>query len=120
MKNTPLAENLSELKEVVDDYLSARIDLAKVILLEKISKTGTYFFTVITSLIILASMLLLMVFAFSYWYGQVYGEIFHGFLISALIYLVIGIVVLLFRRKLFSNNIIKNISKVLFTTDDEL
>jgi hypothetical protein len=119
MKNTPLAENITELKEALDDYLSARVNLAKVMLLEKISKTGTYFFTVVTSLVVLASMLLLVVFAFSFWYGQVCGEIYHGFLISAAAYLVIGVFILIFRRQIFSNNIIRNISKVLFSDDEE-
>lgn len=117
MKNTELAEYLSELKETLGRYIDARMDLAKAIFLEKTSKIGTYFLTSITIILLVASLLLLLAFAFSYWYGNNYGEIYVGFLIAAGFYLIIGVVILLLRRKIFTDNIIKNIGKVIFSDE---
>jgi hypothetical protein len=119
MKNTSLAESLSELKEVVIEYLDARIGLAKAILLEKLSKIGTYFLTAMAIIIVIASMLMLLIFAFSFWYGNYYGNIYQGFMISAGFYLLVGIVIFIFRRTIFSNNIIRNVGRILFTEEND-
>lgn len=119
MKNTELSESLSELKEVLGRYIDARVDLAKAVFLEKTSKIGTYFLTSITAILLIASLLLLLAFAFSYWYGHNYGEIYIGFLIAAGFYLIIGVVILSFRRKVFTDNIIKNVGKIIFSDESD-
>lgn len=119
MKNTELSEYLSELKEVLGRYIDARVDLAKAVFLEKTSKIGTYFLTSITAILITASLLLLLAFAFSYWYGHNIGDIYVGFLIAAGFYLIIGIIILLLRRKVFTNSIIKNVGKIIFSDESD-
>ena len=119
MKNKTLLENFSELNDVVKSYLDARINLWKVLLLEKITKTGTYFFSIVVSIVVIASLLLLLTFAFSFWYGNMYGNIYVGFLLSAGFYAVIGIILFLLRRPIFANNVVRNIGKILFVKDDE-
>ncbi len=119
MKNRSLAESFSELSGVIKSYVDARIRLWKISLLEKLAKTGTYFFSMIIGVVVIASILLLLVFAFSFWYGEVFGNTYEGFLISAGFYAVIGILVFLFRRTIFTNSIIGNIGKILFTEDED-
>ena len=119
MKNKTLVEDFSELKELTKRYLEARIRLWKVLLLEKITKAGTYLLTFLTIIVVLASLLLLLMFAFSFWYGNKYGSISEGFLISAALFAFLGIVLILFRKQIFSNNIIKNLGKIMFEKDEE-
>ncbi len=119
MKNKSLVENFSELRDLMKSYLDARIKLWKVLLLDKLTKAGTYFITLLTFIVVLACLLLLLLFAFSFWYGTVYGSIYKGFLISAALYAFLGVLLFLFRKQLFSNNIIKNLGKILFNKDEE-
>lgn len=118
MGNQSITENFSELSSAVRKYVQAHIDLLKVRLLEKLVKIGTYFFSLITLILILAFILISLTFAFSFWYGQVYGDFVGGFLISAGFYLIIAILVFLFRKQLFANNIIKNLSQILFSDEE--
>jgi energy-coupling factor transporter transmembrane protein EcfT len=118
MKDKTLTKNLSELNHVIKSYIDARIDLWKINLLDKIVKSGTYFFTSVMVMLALSFVLLFATFAFSYWYGNVYGNIATGFLISAGFYIILGIVFYFFRKPIFSNNIIRNIAEIIFSEDD--
>ncbi|MCB2197225.1 MAG: hypothetical protein KQH79_15300 [Bacteroidetes bacterium] len=119
MKNTSLEKQVTELKSVLMSYLEARLDLGKAVLLEKMSKIGTFFLTIMSFVIVIASFLLLLAFAFSYWYGNTHGSVHVGFLISAGFYVLVGIILFVFRKPLFSNSIIQNLGKVLFDKESE-
>lgn len=119
MKNKPITESLSELNVVIKSFIKAHADLLKVKLLEKVTKSGTYFLTVILGVVIAASILLLLTFAFSFWYGEVMGNIYEGFLISAGFILFLGVLLYLLRHQIFTNNIIRNIGNILFNEEDE-
>jgi len=114
MKNYSLEENFSELKGLLKDYFEARVNLLKAFILEKIAKVGTYFITAIVFLIILLFIILFSTFAFCFWYGNKFGNIAEGFLISAGFYVLLAIAVFLLRRPLFTNSIVKNIGSVIF------
>lgn len=119
MENNSLKENLSELNTIIKSYIEAKIDLWKVLLLEKVTKIGTYFFTVIAVLITFFSILLFLSFAFSYWYGNTFGNMTVGFLISAGFFLLLALLLYGLRKPLFSNNIIKNIGSIIFSDDED-
>ncbi|WP_462281228.1 hypothetical protein [Salinivirga cyanobacteriivorans] len=119
MKDTVLIEHISKLKVAIESYIEARIDLAKATLLEKISKAGTFFLTSFTLIMVVAAFLLLLAFAFSYWYAEAVGKIYTGFLIAAGSYMLIGLLAYLFRRKLFTDNIIKTIGKIVFSDKEK-
>lgn len=119
MKDNSLTENFSELRDILKKYLDARVKLWKVLLLEKLAKMGTSILTILVLIVILASLLLLLLFAFSFWYGNVYGSIYCGFLISAGIYVLIGVLLFLLRRPIFSNNVIRNLGKIFFSEDKD-
>lgn len=119
MENHSLKENISELNSIIKSYIEARIDLWKVLLLEKVTKIGTYFFTVIAILITFLFTLLFLTFAFSFWFGNTYGNITTGFLISAGFFLLLALVIYWLRKPLFSNNIIKNIGSIIFSDHED-
>lgn len=115
MRDTALVEHIDKLKGALESYIEARIDLAKANLLEKISKSGTYFLTACIIILVLAAFFLLLAFAFSFWYAHAGGEIYVGFLIAAGGYLLIGVLLYLLRRRIFTNNIIRRLGKVVFS-----
>lgn len=119
MGNESLSASIMELKTILIKYFSANLNLGKAVLIEKISKVGTYFFTMVSSIVIIACLLIMLVLAFSFWYGDVYGNIYEGFLISALFYLVIGALLYFFRKSIFSDTIIRNLGEVFYEDDDK-
>jgi hypothetical protein len=119
MRNRTLEENLDDFKESIQGYITARFNLVKLILLEKISKAATYLFSVVLGIVVIASSMLLLTLAFSFWYGSAHGSVSGGFLIAAIFYAVAGLIVYLLRHKIFTDNIIRNIGKILFRNDED-
>jgi uncharacterized membrane protein len=118
MKNKTLSENFSELNDVLKSYLAARVKLWKVLLLEKITKGGTYVFTTLVVLISVFACLIFLGFAFSFWYAENQGSLSTGFLISAGFTLLLMGLVILVRKRIFSRNILKNSKDFLFNEDE--
>lgn len=118
MKNKTLSENFSELNDVLKSYVAARVKLWKLLLLERTTKAVTYLFTTLAVLISALSCLLLLSFAFSFWYGETLGSYTTGFLISAGFNLLLMILVYLLRKRIFSRNILKNTKDLLFNKED--
>lgn len=116
---TGILESLFGLKEIFQNYLSARINLWKIVLLEKFAKTGTIVMTSVTVLTFLTFVLLFLTFAFSFWYGEKHGSVATGFLIAAGFYLFVSLIVILFRKAIFSKALIKNFKSVLFSDEDK-
>lgn len=68
--------------------------------------------TVLVALIMLGLagiIILMLTFAFVFWYGAKVGTYYHGFLIAALFYLLTGLFIYLFRQKLFIDPAIRSI-----------
>ncbi|MFB6320467.1 phage holin family protein [Saccharicrinis sp. FJH54] len=119
MQQESFKENISELNDIIQGYLQARINLWKVEMLEKFTRIGTYFITTILVLVSLLMLLMLVSFAFSFWYGETHGSISEGFLISGGIYLIIIILGYFFRRQLFSNPLVKHLSSIIFNPKND-
>ncbi|MFB6343573.1 phage holin family protein [Saccharicrinis sp. FJH62] len=118
MQKESFKENISELNDIIQGYLQARINLWKVEMLEKFTRIGTYFITTILVLVSLLMFFMLISFAFSFWYGEVHGSISVGFLISGGVYLLIIILGYVFRRQIFSNPLVKHLSSIIFNPKD--
>ena len=118
MEKNALSDNLAEITAIVKSYVNTRIDLLKLTLLQKITRAGTYLLTFVSVLVSLFSILIFLMFAFSFWYGEKTGSLSEGFLISAGIFLFLLIVLYLLRRVIFSNNLVKIFSHILFSDDD--
>ncbi|NJK97811.1 MAG: hypothetical protein HC905_25475 [Bacteroidales bacterium] len=118
MKNG-LFESLSGLKDVLQNYVTARVNLWKIILIEKLARTGTAVITSVTVLTFTAFFILFLIFAFSFWYGEKYGSLAAGFLISGGFFLFLALIVILFRKPIFSGMLIKGLKSVLFSDNDK-
>ncbi|MDZ7743923.1 MAG: phage holin family protein [Bacteroidota bacterium] len=119
MSEKKLSENLAELKNLAKSYVDSYIILLKLRFLEKLSRIGTFLVSAVILIMILGFALFFATFAFSYWYGKNMGNFAEGLLISTAFYLLLAIIVYVFRKKLIGNPVIKTISSILFKEDDE-
>ena len=119
MAEKTLSENFSDLNEVVKNYINARLNFARISLLEKLTRIGTYFFSAIAIIIAIAFVLLFLTFAFAFWYNNSHGSIIDGFLISAAFYFAVGLLLFIFRRHIFTGNIIKCLANIIIHEDEE-
>ena len=118
MSEKRLTENLAELKTLAKSYIDSYITLWKLQFLEKLSRIGTFLVSAVIMIMIFSFALFFATFAFSYWYGKNYGNFAEGFLISTAFYLLLAILVYIFRKRLIANPVIKAISSILFKEDE--
>lgn len=113
-----LTENIGELSGSAKSYVQAKIDLAKLTLLGKISRFTSSLFTLIV--VVLFSMLVIGfgAAAFAIWYGQTYNNYFEGVLIAGGSLIVIGLIFVLLRHKILTNPLLRNFSEILFEEDE--
>ncbi len=118
MAKSDLSKNLSSVTDVLKDYLQVKLDLFKLELLQKTSRAGLFLFSSISLILSVFAAAIFLMFSFSFWYGERTGNISQGFLISAVFFLLILVLVFLLRKVIFGRSLIKNISKILFSGDD--
>jgi hypothetical protein len=119
MAKSDLSKNLSSITDVLKDYLHVKLDLFKLELLQKTSRAGLFLFTFISVIFSVFAVAIFLMFSFSFWYGEKTGSLSQGFLISAAFFLLVLVVVFLLRRVIFGRSLIKNISKILFSGDED-
>lgn len=117
MANKPFLENIHEIIAIVRSYINTRIELWKLSLLEKTALAGAFFLSSVIIVLIVAFCLLFFSLAFSFWYGQMTGDIATGFLIVAGFYLIVGIVFIVSRKYLITGPVIKSISSIIYMDD---
>jgi len=113
-----LTENIGELSGSAKSYVQAKIDLAKLTLLGKMSRFTSSLFTLIV--VVLFSMLVIGfgAAAFAIWYGQTYNNYFEGVLIAGGSLIFVGLIFVLLRHKILTNPLLRNFSEILFEEDE--
>lgn len=119
MKNRSLVENISELNDIIKSFIEARLDLWKLILLQKVTRLGTYLLSTIIIAIIILMVIVLLTFAFTQWYSITYGPLSEAYLFAAGFYVVLAVLVYFLRKNLFSNMMVRNIASIIFSDEDE-
>jgi hypothetical protein len=117
MAGSELSDNFLRITEILKDYLNARVDLLRLGLLEMLTRVGVYLLTSLSVIISAFAVCIFLMFSFSFWYGSHIGSIEQGFLISAGFFALAIIIQIVFRRTIFSRNLIKEFSAILFTDD---
>ncbi|MDF1571105.1 MAG: hypothetical protein P1P82_05755 [Bacteroidales bacterium] len=118
-KDTSLQENFSELQEAFNSYVNARINYWKITLIEKVARAGTYLFTTFLVLAAATFIYLLLSLAFSFWFAEHHGSLVNGLLIAAGVYALIVFIIVLFRKNIFANSIVKNIADIIYEEEDK-
>jgi hypothetical protein len=119
MARNELSENVSRIYDVLKDYLNSRVDLLKLGLLQKYTSAGVYLLTVVSVIISAFAAFIFLMFSFSFWYGSKTGHLEQGFLISAGVFAIIVVLLIVFRKNIFSGNLIKVFASILFTDDEK-
>lgn len=119
MKNRSLVENVSELNDVIKSFIEAKLDLWKLIFLQKITRLGTFLLSTIIIAIVVLIVLVFLTFAFTQWYSNSFGTLAEAYLIGAGFYVLLGLIVYFFRRSIFSNMMVRNIASIIFSDEDD-
>lgn len=107
-----------ELKQFVIDYFEARIKLFKISAYEKIAKIIAVFFSSIIIVLLGFFLLLLLSISSGFYFGELLNNNALGFLIVFGIYLILFIILILFRKKLLEKFIIDKVIEQLFEKEE--
>ena len=118
MANKSFSENAGEIFVIAKSYVKTRFQLWKLSLLEKASMTGAFFLVSLIVVLIIAFCLLFISLAFAFWYGQMTDDLATGFLILAVFYLVLGLILVLGRRTFITGPVIKALSAIMYEDDE--
>lgn len=88
--------------ETIKEYASKRIDLLKIEATEKASISAGVITYLIVSLVAFAFFIILFNFGVAFYIGKVLGETSYGFLIVAGFYLLIMIIIMIFKKRIIN------------------
>ncbi len=118
MANPSFSDQVRELLKIARSYAKTRIELMRLSLLEKAALAGAFFLSSVIIVLIVAFCFLFISLAFAFWYGQLTGNLAGGFLILTGFYLVVGLVFVISRRYLVLRPVIKAMSTIIYSNDD--
>jgi len=94
--------------------------LYTLVIVERLAKIFSKFFALIVFLLLVFFFFLFISLAFVFWYETAFGSRLQGYLIAALFYLIVGVIIYLFRKKLFLNPMIGGLTDTAFEAEDLL
>jgi uncharacterized membrane protein YqjE len=118
MESGKIADSFSLLTENVKDYVNLRLDLAKLVLTEKLAKLTSFFLIAVIFFILAMFLLLFLSMAFVFWFEQV-GPAWLGALIVTAVYVLGGVLIYVQRHKFFINPLVSHLTKILMEDKDE-
>lgn len=119
MEGKSFFENISELRENLLKFVETKVSYYGLVAFEKSAKL---FSSLISSAVIILILLLSLIF-FSGAAGLYLGQLLESYLLGLLIvggfYLLLGIVFIIFRKKIFGPMVIKSMAETFFQDDDD-
>jgi hypothetical protein len=103
METGNITGNFSSLTENIKDYVNLRIDLAKLIITEKMAKLVSFFMIMVVFFILAMFLVLFLSLGFVFWFGDVVGPFWLGTLIVTAAYLICGGIIYVKRHEIFIN-----------------
>lgn len=119
METGKISENVSALSDHVKDYVNLRIDLAKIIITEKMARLGSFFLLAVIFFILAMFLLLFLSMSFVFWFGSAIGPAWLGALIITAMYVIGGAGIYAGRYVLFINPMVSHLTKILMEDNDE-
>ena len=108
--NTPLINALEGIKL----YFSQQITYNKLLLSKKMTEMSARLVLFLLIFGLSAFILVFLSFAFAYWFSENYGKMHTGFLIIAVFYFILGVIIFIFRKPLIFQPIRKITGGILF------
>jgi hypothetical protein len=109
-----LSDQISGLVENIRTYITSKVDLLLLTSVEKVARLQSSFITIIILLNIAGFTLLFITIAAAVWLGEIFNNYKIGFLFMAVFYLLLGIIVLVFRKQIIDKKVIRSLIKILF------
>lgn len=109
----------SDLKKLVVDYLQNRLALVQLTAYEKIARIAGVLFSGIVLLILLFFSLLFISLAGGFYFSQLFQSTFYGFSLIAVCYVMLFVLLLVFRKRLLEQFVINAVIRILFDQEDE-
>ncbi|MCK9451587.1 MAG: phage holin family protein [Bacteroidales bacterium] len=100
-------------------YINLRINYMGLALNKKLADFMSQIITLFVLAGVFSMVLLMLSFAFVFWYGSNAGTYYHGFLIVSLTYMLIGLIIYYFREPLLMNPLIKKLHSKHFEMTNE-
>lgn len=113
-------KNLQSTIDNVREYIDMKVELYSLIIIERISKMLSKFLVAIIFVFFLFFFFLFISMGFISWFHETTGTTLIGYVIAAVFYLIIGLVVFKLSKKLFLNPMLKGFTEVLFEEEDKL
>lgn len=119
METPRFSESMETLTDHVKEYIDLRVDLVKLILVEKLSRLTSLLLIVIIFLVLLMFAAVFLGFAFVLWYGNNAGPMWAGALIVVGVLVLNGTLLYLFRKKIVLNPVTARLSKIIMEEPDD-
>ncbi len=116
---TNLSNNFTGLRDSAKEYIDLKFDLAKLSVLEKITKFSV-FLTILMAFILAGTILFLFSAAiFVVWYGKQYGDYVTGLWIVMGAVFLLALLFYFFRNVLITSFFLKTYTKIIFDDDED-
>jgi hypothetical protein len=96
-------------KALLKDYLETRITLLKLQSVRTLSRTGGMLVWAVIAIFFLFLILMFAGLVLGFWFTEITGSYLKGFALATLVYIVVFILITLFRKTLFINPMIQKI-----------
>jgi hypothetical protein len=103
----------------IREYINLKTELYSLILIERFSKMFTKFLVVIIFFFFLFFFLLFLSLGFIHWFHKITGSELIGYVITAVFYLLLGLLIYSLSKKMFLNPMLKGFTSVLFEEEDD-
>lgn len=114
----PVKSFFTEIKKLVAEYAEARLQLAKISVYEKIAKILSVFFSGLILMVVFFVVLVAFTLFLGAWLNAILDSRFAGFAIVAGIYFLGFFLLVIFRKKIIEDFLMKAFIKILFSDDE--
>ncbi len=97
----------------IEEFLELKYDIARLDLTEKIVSLFSVFYSVLVFMILVPGIFMFLSFALSYYLGNILGANHWGFLLVSVFYLVLTIVLIIFRKKMLTKPLVKFLTNLI-------
>lgn len=120
MEKQPDRENFfSDLKNLIIEYITNKLEIAKLSAYEKIAKIIALIFSGIVLVFVFFFTIVFLSLLAGFYFSEFYGSNFYGFGIVAVAYSIVFLILLLFRKQLLEKFIINAVIRILFKEKNE-
>ena len=119
MESRKISDDFSSLSGNVKDYVRLKLELYKLMAVEGIAQLLSSIIISIVVLLLAIFFLFFLALAFVYWYGEVAGHMYVGALIVTGFYLILSVLVFIYRDKLFVNPLITKLTSLMQEEDSD-